>query len=204
MPQNQAPLSRSPASAASMPTGPGFCRRPPHARSCPILSRPPTDRQHLDRQVLAALGPGAQRTGLMVVSTQTCEQSLDIDADLLVTDAVPADVLLQRLGRLDRHRTGTSPTAVVANGTRGLQKTARHTVLRAMAGLGSTVRLRRAKPSNGCGLAGVSLSLTMSARSLRRRPTPIIWKHGPARMGRGGSCCGAGSMAAPRRTASRR
>jgi CRISPR-associated endonuclease/helicase Cas3 len=71
------------------------------------------DRQYLDRQVLAALGPGGQRTGMVVVSTQTCEQSLDIDADLLVTDAVPADVLLQRLGRLHRHRTGTSPTAVV-------------------------------------------------------------------------------------------
>jgi CRISPR-associated endonuclease/helicase Cas3 len=71
------------------------------------------DRQHLDRQVLAVLGPGAQRAGIVVVSTQTCEQSLDIDADLLVTDAVPADVLLQRLGRLHRHRTGTSPTAVV-------------------------------------------------------------------------------------------
>jgi CRISPR-associated endonuclease/helicase Cas3 len=71
------------------------------------------DRQYLDRQVLAALGPLGLRTGIVVVSTQTCEQSLDIDADLLVTDAVPADVLLQRLGRLHRHRTGTCPTAVV-------------------------------------------------------------------------------------------
>jgi CRISPR-associated endonuclease/helicase Cas3 len=71
------------------------------------------DRQYLDRQVLAVLGPGGQRRGMVVVSTQTCEQSLDIDAELLVTDAVPADVLLQRLGRLHRHRTGTNSTAVV-------------------------------------------------------------------------------------------
>jgi CRISPR-associated endonuclease/helicase Cas3 len=71
------------------------------------------DRQHLDFEVLRLLGPGGQRTGVVIVGTQTLEQSLDIDADLLVTDAIPADVLLQRLGRLHRHRTGTAPTAIL-------------------------------------------------------------------------------------------
>src|SRR5258706_10829501 len=71
------------------------------------------DRQHLDREVLRILGPGGERTGVVIVGTQTLEQSLDIDADLLVTDAIPADVLLQRLGRLHRHRTGTAPTAIL-------------------------------------------------------------------------------------------
>jgi CRISPR-associated endonuclease/helicase Cas3 len=71
------------------------------------------DRQFLDRDVLRTLGPGGQRSGIGIVGTQTLEQSLDIDADLLVTDAVPADVLLQRFGRLHRHRSGTIPTGVL-------------------------------------------------------------------------------------------
>jgi CRISPR-associated endonuclease/helicase Cas3 len=71
------------------------------------------DRQYLDHEVLRMLGPGGQRAGVIIVGTQTLEQSLDIDADLLVTDAVPADVLLQRLGRLHRHRLGTTPLAIL-------------------------------------------------------------------------------------------
>jgi CRISPR-associated endonuclease/helicase Cas3 len=71
------------------------------------------DRQYLDRKVLQLIGLGGERSGIVIVGTQTLEQSLDIDADLLVSDAVPADVLLQRLGRLYRHRAGTIPTAVV-------------------------------------------------------------------------------------------
>jgi CRISPR-associated endonuclease/helicase Cas3 len=73
------------------------------------------DRQYLDRKVLSLIGFGGSRSGTIIVGTQTLEQSLDIDADLLVSDAVPADVLLQRLGRLHRHRTGTLPTAVLLN-----------------------------------------------------------------------------------------
>ena len=62
------------------------------------------DRVLKDGEVLAALGrkPARGGDGVIVVGTQTVEQSLDIDADLLVTDAVPADVMLQRWGRLHR------------------------------------------------------------------------------------------------------
>jgi CRISPR-associated endonuclease/helicase Cas3 len=71
------------------------------------------DRTWLDRRLLRIFGIGGERMGIAAVTTQTAEQSLDIDADLLITDACPADVLLQRLGRLHRHRLGTRPTAVV-------------------------------------------------------------------------------------------
>ena len=62
------------------------------------------DRELLDGEIERRLGRGRDAGGLMVVGTQTLEQSLDIDADLLVTDLCPADVLLQRIGRLHRHR----------------------------------------------------------------------------------------------------
>ena len=62
------------------------------------------DRQLLDAKVEALLGRGRAPGGRIVVGTQTLEQSLDIDADLLITDLCPVDVLLQRIGRLHRHR----------------------------------------------------------------------------------------------------
>jgi len=71
------------------------------------------DRTWLDRRLLDIFGLHGHRRGIVAVTTQTAEQSLDIDADLLITDACPADVFLQRLGRLHRHRAGTRPLAVL-------------------------------------------------------------------------------------------
>ncbi len=63
------------------------------------------DRKLLDEAVEDALSPKARKSeGIIIIGTQTLEQSLDIDADLLITDLCPVDVLLQRIGRLHRHK----------------------------------------------------------------------------------------------------
>jgi len=79
----------------------------------------PSDRQLLDTAVEASLGKGSAAIPVVVIGTQTLEQSLDLDADLLITDLCPIDVLLQRIGRLHRHYERarpagfTEPTAIV-------------------------------------------------------------------------------------------
>lgn len=68
-------------------------------------------REELESEWMEILGKHSTRrpAGCVLVSTQVCEQSVDIDADLLITDLAPTDMLLQRLGRLWRHERPIRP-----------------------------------------------------------------------------------------------
>lgn len=70
------------------------------------------DRLRIEAEVLRRFGRGtpAKRAGVLI-ATQVIEQSLDLDFDLLVTDLAPADLLIQRAGRLWRHQRGPRPVA---------------------------------------------------------------------------------------------
>lgn len=102
------------------------------------------DRALLDGAVTQQLGKGSRDGARLLIGTQTLEQSLDIDADWLVTDLAPMDVLIQRLGRLHRHvRTSRpsgfeSPRVLVRVPEHDLLAYLRNGIeLRAPAGLGS-------------------------------------------------------------------
>ncbi len=59
------------------------------------------DRQHIHAATVAAF----QQDGAaaLAVTTQVCEMSLDLDADVLITEVAPVPSLVQRFGRANRH-----------------------------------------------------------------------------------------------------
>lgn len=70
-------------------------------------------RDELEAYWLNTIGKHGDRSqGAVLVATQVVEQSVDIDADRMITELAPTDMLLQRLGRLWRHkRTDRTPAA---------------------------------------------------------------------------------------------
>lgn len=80
-----------------------------HAR---MLPEQRNERERLLEQWLGSQNRGALRPDrVLVIGTQVLEQSLDVDFDLLVTDLAPVDLVLQRAGRLHRHRGRTNRSA---------------------------------------------------------------------------------------------
>lgn len=78
---------------------------------------PAAERQARDTCLRDLLGkPSEERPSrrphrMIVVATQVAEQSLDIDADVMISDLAPVDLLLQRAGRLHRHNTNNGRRA---------------------------------------------------------------------------------------------
>ncbi|GAA5533412.1 CRISPR-associated helicase Cas3' [Deinococcus aluminii] len=65
---------------------------------------PADERQEREKRVLKYLGKNGQRPQrFILIATQVAEQSLDFDADAMITDLAPLDLVLQRAGRLHRH-----------------------------------------------------------------------------------------------------
>jgi len=74
---------------------------------------PQIRREEIESEWLTRLGrDSAMRPrGAIMVATQVLEQSVDIDADLMITELAPTDMILQRMGRLWRHKRSNRPTA---------------------------------------------------------------------------------------------
>lgn len=83
------------------------------------------DRLAMEHRVLQSFGKDSgppRRAGRLLIATQVVEQSLDVDFDLLVSDLAPVDRLIQRAGRLRRHRRrsdGTPQADPAASDARG-------------------------------------------------------------------------------------
>jgi len=65
-----------------------------------------SDRRRITDEVLAKFGKDSSNrpSRFVLIATQVVEQSLDVDFDHMITEIAPIDLLLQRSGRMHRHR----------------------------------------------------------------------------------------------------
>jgi CRISPR-associated endonuclease/helicase Cas3 len=70
------------------------------------------DRTERHREVVSAFQPG--NPSVIAVTTQVCEMSLDLDAEVLISEVAPITAMIQRMGRCNRHaQDSTSPVGRV-------------------------------------------------------------------------------------------
>ena len=70
-------------------------------------------RNQIEQQCIRLFGPGGERPEkAILVATQVVEQSLDIDMDGMITAIAPVDLLLQRMGRMHRHKETFRPSSL--------------------------------------------------------------------------------------------
>ena len=65
------------------------------------------DRYKIEHEVMRIFGKDStpdDRRGRVLIATQVVEQSLDLDFDFMVSDLAPIDLVIQRAGRLWRHK----------------------------------------------------------------------------------------------------
>ncbi len=67
------------------------------------------DRVERHREVIRAFEDESNSSGFCAVTTQVAEMSLDLNADLLISEVGPMSALIQRLGRLNRRITPEKP-----------------------------------------------------------------------------------------------
>ncbi len=76
------------------------------------------DRERIENDWMSKLGKppttgsDPRPRGSILVATQIVEQSVDIDADWMLSELAPVDMLLQRLGRLWRHERSDRPVSM--------------------------------------------------------------------------------------------
>ena len=80
------------------------------------------DRLDIEGEVLKRFGNRsgmAERRGQILIASPVVEQSLDLDFDLMVSDLAPIDLVIQRAGRLCRHRRDAQGKPIEGQDQRG-------------------------------------------------------------------------------------